>query len=100
MVDCNGIQADGPMVVDIEPVAAKWSAFGWDTQEIDGNDVRAILAALDRAREPDGKPKCIVLRTAPGKGIPTLEQRERAHFVRVEADEWDRLATELEASRG
>jgi transketolase len=100
IVDCNGIQADGPMVVDVEPVAAKWSAFGWDTQEVDGNDVRALMAALDRARATDGRPKCIVMRTTPGSGIPTIEQRPRAHFVRVDADEWDRLAEELEAGRG
>jgi transketolase len=100
IVDCNGIQADGPLVVDIEPVADKWTAFGWETQEVDGNDVRAIVAAFDRAREPNGRPKCIVLRTTPGSGIPTLEQRERAHFVRVDPDEWDRLAAELEATDG
>jgi transketolase len=100
IVDCNGIQADGPMVVNIEPVAAKWTAFGWDTEEIDGNDVRAIVAALDRTRAANGRPKCIVLRTVPGKGVPTLEERERAHFVRVEPDEWDRLTVELEQARG
>ena len=31
LIDCNGIQADGPVVLDMEPVAAKWRAFGWDT---------------------------------------------------------------------
>ena len=41
-----------------------------------------------------------MLRTVPGKGVPTLEQRERAHFVRVEPDEWDALAGELETANG
>lgn len=96
LIDCNGIQADGVVVLDMEPVADKWRAFGWATQEIDGNDMHAIVAALERARAGAGRPQAIVLRTLPGKGIPTLERREKAHFVRVDPGEWDALAAELE----
>src|SRR6187551_2973509 len=38
LIDCNGIQADGPVVLNIEPVADKWRSFGWHVTEIDGND--------------------------------------------------------------
>ncbi len=96
LIDCNGIQADGKLVIDIEPVADKWRAFGWQVQEIDGNDMASIIAALTQARERVARPHAIVLRTRPGKGVPTLEQREKAHFVRVEPDEWDALIKELE----
>ncbi len=96
LIDCNGIQADGAIVIDIEPVADKWRAFGWQVQEIDGNDMAAIVAALGNARATEGRPHAIVLRTKPGKGVPTLEQREKAHFVRVEPEEWDALILELE----
>ena len=98
LIDCNGIQADGRIVLDMEPIADKWRAFGWDTEEIDGNDIAAIVAALDRARSCNGRPKAIVLRTLPGKGVPTLETREKAHFVRVDPAEWDSLIAELERS--
>ncbi len=100
LVDCNGIQADGAIVIDIEPVADKFRAFGWDAVEIDGNDMAAIVAALRGARARNGRPKAIILRTVPGKGVPTLERRERAHFVRVDPGEWDVLTAELEAGRG
>lgn len=96
LVDCNGIQADGALVVNIEPVADKWRAFGWETLEIDGNDMEQIVNALHASRSRSGKPKAIVLRTRPGRGIPTLEKREKAHFVRVDPDEWDALERELE----
>ena len=66
------------------------------TQEIDGNDMAAVVAALVAARATDGQPHAIVLRTRPGKGVPTLEAREKAHFVRVDPDEWDALIAELE----
>ncbi|MER3391204.1 MAG: transketolase [Microcella pacifica] len=100
IVDCNGIQADGPTVLDMEPIAEKWRSFGWDTREIDGNNVEAIMGAFDELRDRDGKPKAIILRTTPGKGIPTLEHRERAHFVRVDPGEWTSLREELENSYG
>ena len=96
LIDCNGIQADGPVTVAIEPVADKFTAFGWDTQEVNGNDMAALVAALAAAREKDGRPKAIVLRTTPGWGVPTLVKRDRAHFVRVANDEWDALRAELE----
>nr|WP_307282976.1 transketolase [Labrys wisconsinensis] len=96
LVDCNGIQADGPVVLDMEPVAQKWQAFGFATQEIDGNDLPAVLDALAQARTEAGQPHAIVLRTRPGKGVPTLERREKAHFVRVEPGEWQALREELE----
>jgi transketolase len=96
MIDCNGIQADGAVVLDMEPVADKWRAFGWDTVEIDGNDMAQVVNALHYARNRNGRCKAIVLRTTPGKGVRTLEQRERAHFVRVDAGEWDALVRELD----
>lgn len=95
-VDCNGIQADGPLVVPIEPVADKWRAFGWAVTEIDGNAIEQVVGAMHWARAENGVPKMIVMRTLPGKGISRLTQREKAHFVRVDDDEWDTLRRELE----
>ena len=95
LIDCNGLQADGAVVLDMEPVAGKWRAFGWYAQEIDGNDIRAIVLALERARGQDGRPHAIVLRTKPGRGVPTLEKRKKAHFMQVEPGEWDALLDEL-----
>lgn len=96
LIDCNGIQADGAMVIDIEPVSDKWRAFGWSVQEIDGNDMLAVTIALKAARRVEGKPHAIVLRTRPGHDVPTLEAREKSHFVRVDASEWDQFISELE----
>ncbi|HYG90942.1 MAG TPA: transketolase [Azospirillum sp.] len=95
-VDCNGIQADGAMVVPIEPVADKWRAFGWDVIEIDGNALDQVVGAMHWARMERGRPKAVIMRTKPGKGIARLEAREKAHFIRVDADEWDAIAKELE----
>jgi transketolase len=100
LVDCNGIQADGPIVIDIEPVADKWRAFGWQTIEIDGNDMSAIVGALMLARNANGRPKAIVLRTLPGKGVPRIETSEKSHFFRVDVSQWDSIIADFEARVG
>jgi transketolase len=96
LIDCNGIQADGKIVLAMEPIPAKWVAFGWETQEIDGNDIAAIVESLRRTRARSGLPKAVVLRTTPGRGVPTLERREKAHFVRIEPGEWESLLEQFE----
>ena len=100
LIDCNGIQADGPVTVKIEPVADKFVAFGWDTVETNGNDMAELVGALARMRTRNGKPKAVVMRTTPGFGVPTIMKRERAHFVRVDNGEWDALIAELERENG
>ena len=103
LVDCNGIQADGPLVLHMEPVADKWRAFGWDTSEIDGNDMAAVVAALHFARGRNGRPKAIILRTLPGKGVAQIEASEKSHFFRIEVSQWDGIIAafegDLEAAR-
>lgn len=99
VIDVNQTQADGPLVLDIEPVAGKWRAFGWWADECDGNDITALLAVFDRARRITDLPKAIVCRTRLGRGVPLIEERERNHFVRVDEDEWNAVAAQLEASR-
>ena len=99
IVDFNDQQADGPstQVLSAEPVADKWRAFGWHTQRVDGNNIEAVRDAFDAARNHDGpQPRVIVFDTTMCKGVPFLEAREVNHFVRVEAEEWDRALAILD----
>lgn len=102
IVDVNNQQADGPssQVTGFEPLAAKWEAFGWHTQRVDGNDIDALVRAFDAARvlqEP--RPRIIICDTRMAKGVPFLEEREMTHFLRVDADEWDKAVAVLDAAR-
>jgi transketolase len=99
LVDCNGIQADG-IVLDMEPVADKWRAFGWEVIEIDGNDMGAVVGALMLARAERGRPTAIILRTLPGKGVSRIESSEKSHFFRVDVREWDGIIAEFEQGIG
>jgi transketolase len=80
-VDQNGQQSGGPVreVSGLYPVPPKWEAFGWHCQEIDGHDLRAILAAIERAQAETDRPSCIVARTVKGKGIPFMEADNSWH---------------------
>jgi transketolase len=98
VVDVNRTQADGDLVLEIEPQVEKWRAFGWGAEEYDGNDADALLAASPRARAETGRPKAVICRTTLGQGVPLIMERERNHFVRVDDGEWDAVARQLEAS--
>ena len=93
IADINNMQADGPSrgVLNSEPLAAKFEAFNWHTQRVDGNDIGALTRAFDAARGFEGqKPRIILCDTKMAKGVPFLETRERSHFLRVEPEEWTR----------
>lgn len=97
MVDINALQADGPTVgvLRTEPVADKWAACGWHVQRVDGNDVPALLAAFDQVSTD--RPSVILCDTRIGRGVPLLENREKAHFMRIDADEWQICRDQLTA---
>jgi transketolase len=102
LVDINNLQADGPSrdVLGFEPLADKWEAFGWFTQRVDGNDLAAVLGAFDNALQHGGdRPRVILFDTLVGKGVPFLEQRERNHFIRVDAPEWQLAIDTLDAAQ-
>ena len=100
VVDFNNQQADGPstQMLCSEPLDAKWEAFGWFTQRVDGNDIDAVKAAFARARAcAEAKPRVILCDTRMAKGVPFLEARESNHFLRVEPHEWREALAILDA---
>jgi len=102
IVDVNKMQADGPStgVLNFEPLPAKWEAFNWYAQRVNGNDIDAVKQAFDKAKSfAEPKPRVIICDTTMAKGVPFLETREMTHFLRVEQDEWKRALEILDAGR-
>ncbi|MCW4464078.1 transketolase [Glutamicibacter sp. MNS18] len=102
LVDINALQADGPTagVLRTEPVTEKWEAFGWYAQRVDGNDVGALVEAFDSISEQAqavGRPSVVLCDTKVGRGVPLLENREKAHFMRIEDNEWQICRDQLSA---
>ncbi len=99
ILDHNGLQIDGACcdVMSLGDVAAKWRAFGWEVQEIDGNDIEEVCRALDIASEAGG-PALILARTIKGKGVSFMENAVGFHGKAPTPEEMERAIKEIEES--
>jgi len=97
IVDNNNLQIDGNTcdVMNIEPVADKWRAFGWNVLEIDGHNFDEILNAFKQARACKGKPTVLVAKTVKGKGISFMENVCDYHGKALNDEELERALEEL-----
>ena len=97
IIDYNKWQATGRSqeVMALEPLTAKWDAFGWHVQQIDGHNFEAIKTALDAARSESKKPSVIVADTIKGKGVSFMEDDNNWHYRTPNAQELAAALTEL-----
>jgi transketolase len=103
IVDYNKIQSLGRVseVLELEPFADKWSAFGWDVHEVDGHDCAALTRVLEQRSEPgSGRPTCVIAHTVKGKGVTFMEDLLLWHYRSPDASEHDRAVRELEGNSG
>lgn len=83
LIDCNNSQVDGPVdqIVAIEPLAAKWEAFGWDVVDIDGHDLSQVHSALSGAAT-GSRPAAVLARTSTVHGA-ALPPDTDGHFIKL-----------------
>ena len=102
-VDNNNLQIDGPTdeVMPLGNLGEKFKAFGWETYDIDGNDIEQIVKTFDAIKETaqNGKPKCIVGHTIKGKGVSFMENVCDWHGVAPKKDQWEIALKELEGDK-
>ena len=101
VVDYNKIQSLGATkdILDLEPFADKWRAFGWATEEVDGHDVPALLARFARLPFSSGRPSCLIAHTVKGKGVSFMEGTVLWHYRSPQGDEYRAALAELEAAK-
>jgi transketolase len=99
IVDHNKIQSFGTVkdVLDLDPFAAKWSAFGWAVREVDGHDHEALRLTLEELPFEPGRPSVLIAHTTKGKGVGFMEDRLLWHYRSVNAEQ---LAEALEEVGG
>lgn len=97
IVDYNKIQLDGFVkdIMEVEPLAEKWRAFGWHTLEIDGHSIEACQQAFADAAATKGKPTAIIAHTVKGKGVSFMENNPKYHGVAPSAEEREKALAEL-----
>lgn len=100
IVDRNGLSIDGHTedVMSVEPLDARFAAFGWDVNRIDGHDLQAIrdaFSALERADR--GKPQVIIADTVKGRGVSRMEMSLDWHVGNLVGEDYDDVMAELDA---
>lgn len=98
-IDYNGLQIDGSVeeVNSPAPFDTKFEAFGWNVITIDGHNFDEIEAALNAAREVEGKPTAIIAKTTKGKGVSYMENQVSWHGAAPNAEQAEIALGELEA---
>jgi transketolase len=101
ILDHNGYQQTGSVVEvmpSLAPITSKWRAFGWDTVEIDGHDMKAVLATLREAAAGRDRPLLILAHTLKGAGLRPFEGDvvNRKHGVALTEEERQVALQELD----
>src|SRR3546814_4231934 len=102
-IDWNGQQIDGPTleVMHLGDLRAKLEAFGWEVMDLpDGNDMEAVINALEYARTltGKGKPVMILMVTAMGKGVDFMEGSHKWHGIAPSDEQLEKALIQLERS--
>lgn len=98
IVDYNKIQSLGTVkeVMDLDPFADKWRAFGWAVSEVDGHDVVEVESVLSRLPFEPGRPSCIIAHTVKGKGVSFMENQLLWHYRTPQGAEYEAAVAELD----
>jgi transketolase len=101
IIDANGFSGSGPtsQAMNIEPLAARFAAFGWQVREIDGNDVPTVRQTFDTLPETGSeKPVCVIARTRKGRGVDMFEKQPQAwHLGLLTPDQQADVVAEISA---
>jgi transketolase len=87
VIDYNKLQSLGRVsnTINLEPLAAKWRAFGWNALRIDGHDHQALRSAF--AEQSDEQPTCIIADTIKGRGVSFMEDQVLWHYRAPQGEE-------------
>ena len=99
-VDWNNLQLDGTCdeIMPLLDLAKKFQAFGFETFEINGNDMAEVVEALDKAMaSKNGLPKCIIGKTVKGNGVSYMENQVGWHGVAPNDEQYKQAMDELDA---
>jgi len=99
IVDYNKMQALGRTeeVMNLEPLADKWRAFGWAVREVDGHDVEALIRTFKEAPFEPGRPSAVIAHTVKGQGICFMEGDLLWHYRCPDESEYQKALDELQA---
>lgn len=103
-IDCNNAQIDGKTtdVLPMGDLAAKWTAFGWDVLEMNGNEIEEVIATLKKAQQHcgRGKPVMIIMYTKMGMGVDFMTDNYKWHGSATNSEQTTNALAQLEETLG
>jgi transketolase len=98
IVDRNGLQISGTTeeVMDLKDLSSKWTSFGWEVVEVDGNNIEELLKVFYKIPAKEGKPTMVIAKTIKGKGISYMENNAKWHHGVPTEEEYNQAVKELE----
>ncbi|MCI5083438.1 MAG: transketolase [Saprospiraceae bacterium] len=103
-VDWNGQQIDGPNeeVISLGDLPAKWTSFGWEVMEMNGNDMEDVVKTLNeaKAKTGNGKPIVILMKTEMGYGVDFMQGTHKWHGKAPNAEQTEKALAQLEETLG
>ncbi|MGD1104188.1 MAG: 1-deoxy-D-xylulose-5-phosphate synthase N-terminal domain-containing protein, partial [Terriglobia bacterium] len=97
IIDKNDLQIDGRVrdVMNVDPLAEKYAAFGWNVLEINGHDLGEILSAFERAAATAGRPSLVIAHTVKGKGVSFMENQAGWHGIAPDREKFEKAMIDL-----
>ena len=97
IIDRNYIQIDGNTenIMPLDPLKEKYEAFNWNAIEIQGNDIKSFIQAVEKAKLEKNKPTVIIAKTVPGKGVSFMENNYLWHGKAPNKEEAEKALAEL-----
>jgi transketolase len=100
IVDANGQQALGHTrdVLNLEPLRARWEAFGWDVAEVDGHDATEMSEVFRGWDYSSGRPHAMIARTVFGHGVSYMQNQIQWHYLPMSDVQFGDAMTQIESS--
>ena len=101
-VDRNKLMIDGPtaQVMNVEPFADKWKAFGWIVKEVDGHNFQELADAIDFSHNEKSGPVMIIAHTVKGKGVDFMEDNVKWHYGSIDSTLADKARKSVDKMYG
>mgnify|MGYP004709115671 CR=1 FL=1 len=97
IVDNNKLQIDGNVsdIMSVEPIDEKFRSFGFETFEVDGNNIDGLITVIEKTKTVKDKPSVIIANTVKGKGVSFMENQVKWHGKAPKQEEYENAIKEL-----
>jgi transketolase len=97
IIDYNKIGQSGPIseLIELDPLADKWRAFGWEVREIDGHDIGEVVDTFEALPFHEDRPSAVIAHTVKGKGVSFAENTYLWHSNSVDDEVHEKAISEL-----